>query len=453
MSSRDEYLDFIFQLEQDLELFEKEFKGVNYWELIRSDVCRTINPSYSSNKSDQESSSLPKERILSILKSITVRNPFISGKKDLLYFGDPRRQNINGLYHEKCFEPALEKSNFDFEILEPIDYSYGSHREPQSTESKYTDFIDLFSTLSSRLFARFKHLSESETSDIEEIQTRLKTKFGNDIELDQILLREVYRFKISKLVYKIFLTLKSPSIVVYAIGGAGALPAACKEKNIPVAEVQHGYIGENHHDYSFSEDTELHYAPDYFFLWGEKWKETNPFSGDVELNVTGYPYMGLFENKDMNINKSNMALIISQPNYREKLLDFAVRLNEDTEYDVVYRLHPSENKNDYSEFSGILEIVGAEEKPLYTQFTESGCVLGVSSTALYEATYFGNFVYILDIPEAIELNSLIDNNLAKKVSDPQELQKEKLNGEINSEYFFTSNPAEKIEKVLGQILT
>lgn len=451
-SNRDEYFDFIFQLEKELDLFGREIKDVKYWELIRSDVRKKITPCYGLNESNQDSLKFSKRRLLSILKSITTRNPFITASKDVLYFGDSRRQKFDNYYHEKCFEPALEELEYSYSIFEPIDYSYEGHREPQSTKANYTDFIDLISTTSSVLIAKFSIITGKEGRIVEKVERRLDEEFNSDLNLYSQVLRSIYRFKISKLLYRILLKITQPNIVVYAIGGSGALPEACKEEQIPVAEIQHGFIDENHHDYAFPENVSLSYAPDYFFIWGEKWKESSPFSGNVVLKVTGYPYIELFEEDNQSNIKDNAILIISQPIYKRELLDFAVKLSEETEYKVVYRLHPSEDKKDYSEIPDHLEIVKAEEKPLYSQFADVDSVLGVSSTALYEAVYFENFVYILDVSQATELNDLIDSNLAKKVTAPEDVQKNRLTSKIDSDYFFKSNPTRKIEKVLGRIL-
>jgi hypothetical protein len=451
LNSRKEIFQALLEFEEQEECYEKELKGENFWELVRDKVYKELSVGRKIRPEGINPFLRIKRRLFFLSKSILFRNPFLKSDADVLYFGDPRRQEISGEHVEKCFEPIIDEIDYEVLMFESLDRSDFIHHEPQEHKARYTDLIDIISTSAALIAARFKKPDGEEQKVLNNLEGSLLEEFDLDLDLENLSLIDLYRFKYKKKMYTVLLRRHEPEAVVYAVGGSGALPATCRNQDVPVAEMQHGFIDENHPDYFYPEDTELEYAPDYFFTWGERWKQKEPFQKNVERRVTGYPFLETFD--DSESHDGEKILVISQPIYREQLVDFAVTLSESSSKDVVYRLHPSEEIEEYSDVSEKLKITQAGEKSLYNQFKESEAVLGVNSTALYEAIYFGKFVYLLDIPEAPILNDLIEEGAAATVQEVQEIKGHKVPESVDKSAFFVPNPAEKkIKKSLDEIV-
>ena len=83
------------------------------------------------------------------------------------------------------------------------------------------------------------------------------------------------------------------------------------------------------------------------------------------------------------------------------------------DWHFIYKLHPEENLKDYqlsdyeiSELSNFDFIIN--EIPIYKLLSESKFVIGVFSSALFEAKYFGCKIILLDIP-GVEFAELLVN--------------------------------------------
>ena len=71
---------------------------------------------------------------------------------------------------------------------------------------------------------------------------------------------------------------------------------ACKERNIPVIEIQHGYIGTTHRSYNLVRDLGTKLYPDYFLGWGDYEKQffsdpTNHFITSDRVFTVGNFYL------------------------------------------------------------------------------------------------------------------------------------------------------------------
>ncbi len=465
MGSIDEMSREFLKFEQDLNLFSQKIDGVLFWERIRFRVYTRIYESTAGEQTPTTSIRRKKTRFRFYISSLLniPKNPFLSGKKDILFVGHPRRVRYDdGKWNDLYTDPIIEGLSRSYVLIEP-DFNL-IHHEPSRTENlKYLDFIVFLSDIQSKLGIRKIRITKRETDVMDQVQSEILSRFNVKLNIRNLVLLNLRQRKTSLPLYLALLKRISPKIIVLAVSyGKEDLIEAAKILNIPTAELQHGVIYPMHLGYSFSgaHATKLTF-PDYLLVFGDYWANVAdyPISKDKVVSV-GYPYMDIEREKVSNNIKKKQILIISQGGIGNAISKFTVELSHlvGEEYNIIYKLHPREAEGWKKRYPELLDtdvtVIDRTDIPLYQLFSESSIQIGVSSTALYEGLVFGLRTFLIDAPSVEFFDNLISSGFAHKVSTAKQvldyITRDTKRMEIDRERFFKSNAVHNIIEFLDQ---
>ena len=233
--------------------------------------------------------------------------------------------------------------------------------------------------------------------------------------------------------YKLLLMLKKPE-EIYLINSCNKAPLvkACKDCGVVVNEIQHGIMVREDlvaHFPGVQEDS-LDYFPDKFLIWEDSYMNTSklPLSAKNIIKSPNRHLQQMLQN-NMNIARTkNQVLIISQPFCSQEIYSYVLKnVGDLKDYRIIYKLHPVENANNLIDTSpgqctGYDNLTfTSNQESIYKLFRESTFVIGVYSTAIFEAVYFGCKVLLLNLPGVEMANSLLENNSARLINSDDRL--------------------------------
>jgi hypothetical protein len=181
-----------------------------------------------------------------------------------------------------------------------------------------------------------------------------------------------------------------------------------KDAGIRTGEFQHGTIVPSHHAYNYGRTPRdnadyRRTLPDYLLTYGSFWSENTRTAS--EKIVIGNPHLStrLASRKSSASPEATLLVVLSQPESALDLVSLAlegeVRLGRDG-YRFVYRLHPLESAADavYGPLRARPSIALNTGGDVYDLLEGASAVIGVSSTALFEAAALGKPVLVYDNP-------------------------------------------------------
>jgi hypothetical protein len=168
--------------------------------------------------------------------------------------------------------------------------------------------------------------------------------------------------------------------------------------------------------------------PDYLLVWGDIWKEPAyiPLPNDRIIS-TGYPYLDKKKADYGSVNSTQQIIFLSQASIGDELSKIASKLslNDDINYDIIYKLHPNEYENWEDRYPRLLEadlrVIGENGPELYNLFAESSIQVGVYSTALFEGIAFGLSTYIYKISGWEYVKNLVSDISVQTFTSDKEL--------------------------------
>lgn len=181
-----------------------------------------------------------------------------------------------------------------------------------------------------------------------------------------------------------------------------------RQRNIPVYEPQHGWIGPSHASYNFgaafSEPELKAYLPDVLLTFGDFWSDAihHP-SAKVAIGKASLEKA--VTRAQEGLTTRDRILLVSSVYRTDELIGFArlVRQRLPRELTVVIRPHPSERPSSETSFAEAIRHDGIElddETDLYRSLARSRAVVGYSSTVLFEALALRVPTLVLDSPLA-----------------------------------------------------
>lgn len=221
--------------------------------------------------------------------------------------------------------------------------------------------------------------------------------------------------------YSLFRTSKSK--VLFAVN-AWQLPtiAAAKRAGLRVIEPQHGVISSMHPRLSWKQEIGGVYLSNEFWQWGSYWGEGLPAS--VKRVTIGAP---TFVTEQRGVAKKRQLLVIGQPQQSKNIVQFARFIAMSVKnLDVVLKPHPQEKLD---EILATLDSFGARPNNLVIEspdsetlpiIAKSEFVVGVYSTALFEAVALGCKVGVLKLDGWKHVHTLVidgEATLIAQVSD------------------------------------
>ncbi len=426
----------ITDLEKKHNLFDWKINNVYVWQSARVNIYVTILDLLIPN--NIVPSEIPKiERFKILLKRIFINsliyNPFLDfSKSDILIFESGRKYLVDDSYIDIYTDYILEdfyNEKVTFCKYE-TNYVY-DHLTRRSMKNKHTDFISIASRIISNFISI--RIDKDNSVRIKILENEIEQLLNINIDLESVLHSEIKRFKSEYILYNKLFKRKNPkNIYLTSSGDKSPLIKAAKDNNIEVNELQHGLIvkeGLISHFPDVIEDS-LAYFPDKFFVWKElnMWTSKLPVSQNNIVGFTNRHLEYMLKQSSQYKRKLNQILIISQPYCSQEILKFVMNnLDSMESWNIVYKIHPSENlsyfsdknENQFSQYENLAFVNNTTS--IYQLFAESQYVIGVFSTALFEASYFGCKVLLLDLPGVEIASSLIRNGKARLVKSDDKL--------------------------------
>jgi hypothetical protein len=449
------YKDFL-ALEEDLDLLEKTIQDVYFWERIRIDVHQRLVEDLH-GESDNNRSGSHEEYINGLkllVKNFVSRNPWFAPEREFLFYSKGRRKQLaDGNWWDIYIDPIVDSLEESYECLErPYRVS---HRRPAKTENlRYTDVIEFVGAIPEQIGFGRVSLADSEMSLLKRIESELSSRFGISIPIVDKVRSDLARRRVQLPLFRSVIRGISPEIAFLTSSyyGRETFVEACQLEGIPVIELQHGVITKYHLGYSYP-DGEKRAFPDYFFAFGDFWKETVdlPIPNENVYSV-GYPFLEQEARSYDNIKSTEQVVFISQSIIGEKLSQFAATLAEnDEKHRIVYKLHPKEYDTWKEEYPWLCEAdldVVTDSPSLYRIFSESNTQIGVYSTALFEGLYFELDTHIVELPGHEYMDPLIEAGCAQLISglDDYVATEEVRAKPFDKGYFFEPDSVEMLKK-------
>jgi hypothetical protein len=466
-----EIYDAFFEIEDKFDLLNKKINGIYFWERIRHIIIEHVL---------KENLPIPYpfplvsiewkiQNLLGIVirsfRNILFKNPFLSTKKDILLFGFPRRKlKSDGKWWDIFNDPIIENLNYSYELIE--NYYGKNHLKPPKTQNiRYLDFVVFLSVF--KIYFRLVRIifSSEEINLLKKLSEEFKSKFKFDLDLVKYIKKDLLIRKASLPLIKKYLQKISPKIIIGVMKGSRWFPLeAAKHLGIPTIELQHGVIHQYHLLYSYRKNRLKRVFPDYFFTFGDYWRDSVsfPISKNNVVSV-GYPYLEDEILKYKNVKKKNQIIFLSSVEIGKELSNFAFEFSKrkKTNFDVIIKLHPGEYHRWKSLYPLLINspiiIIDNDEPPLYQLLMESKVQVGVNSTVIYEGIHLGLKTFLLDIPWIETMEYLIKMRLVKLINSVEQLELELLNLEENdvwddSDYFFKKNASHNVNKQIKSII-
>lgn len=423
----------IWKIEQEFGLLDVEIHGVKIWQALRMELYYDIAQKLElldAPRARQSGKKYKVKYLLSFLNSSIFYNPFFDfTKKEVLVFDHARKVLVDGkyidIYTHYMIEDLKEKGP-SFEVYEQsyLDQHFG---KPDGCR-KHLDFIRVITKIYSLLpIYRFPN---EDVSLVKIIEERLFEDLGIELDLLNRFQKYVKRFKVQYTLFKKLFELKCPE-VVYVVVSYGLAPIikAAKDKGVEVIELQHGVFSDYHLGYSFPSTAadSLDYFPDRLLVWDDYWRRMCKLP--LSPNKIAIKRFSFFDKKYGEFKhvkrKEKQIIVISQGVIGSKLADIILKnISDLQEYKIIYKLHPGEygRWRDYpslvklESFSNV-NIIDTNDVSLYRLLAESKYVIGVFSTALFEALDFNCALFIVDLPGVEYMQNLISDDKAIFIGD------------------------------------
>ena len=365
-------------------------------------------------------------RLLRILVNGVLRNPYIDFRKsDILVFRSSRRYLCKNEYIDIYTQNLVEKLKKDKARLTVYEM------EPENVETrsinaeKHIDFIQVASKALQKI--NFQKFSSSEIDEIKKIQQNLKEEFGFEADLVTQFKDYFRKFKAEQFLYNILFWIKKPKeIFIVSSSDKQALIFAAKSRQIVVNELQHGLMSNMDAimNYPYTEEESLQYFPNRFFSWDN----VNMFFSKLPLkdeNIrkisNGHIVNMLTETKNIP-KEENTILIISQPFGSKDIQKFILHnIAELKDFKIIYKIHPTEDRDEFTSFLEAakpysnIEFLDNEQS-IYALMKRAKYVVGIYSSALFEATAFNCEIILLNLP-GVEMAFPLLNNPVNKLLD------------------------------------
>ncbi|WP_082230104.1 hypothetical protein [Halorubrum lipolyticum] len=461
LTDPEEYKSF----ESELDLFSIHVDHLPIWERIRFKVAREIASQQGQGQPHTQREDGLKDYLRGFslwLKNAVHRNPYLAGEHDYLFAGHPRRKlEEDGYWWDIYCDPIHEKEELDYVHMEMPHLL--SHRSPAKTNNlRYLELVEYGGTIQRQIGLRQPSIPDEVISRLREAEAEIERRFDADIDLVSKVRHNLHVRNTNLPLYERLLDRVDPEVAIVVVSyGRETFIEACKRKEIPVVELQHGVIYDTHFGYAYPEDETKVMFPDYVLTWGEFWNENLRFPiPDERVISVGYPYLEDRLNQYDDVEPAKQLLFISQGTIGRELSQFALKVHEDDriEHEVVYKLHPGEYDRWEDEYPWLAEsdmrVIDESEPPLYRLFAESSAQVGVGSTAVYEGLCFDLETFVFEADGADVLQPLVEDGAASMIEDVDDLAGQMGSvdtSQFDRERFFKSDSVANILEELERI--
>lgn len=476
MLNQNDFCKRFCELEESHKLFDVEFNGITYWKharyfvlnMIRYKLYGTNVPFWFDNdKRDTWKLSKYTHEYQKLTDKL-FHNINLCTQKDVLLFSSSRRVKDGKKYVSPMTDEIslrLERSHC---ILE-APYCGGYYRPALVKGIKYFDVwngVGEDTKLRAPLNrGRFR----------KQILKIFEDEFGIEFtnEEKKILLVNInyYIMYRNDLInnYKKIIKKIAPKVVLYTcayIGDMVVLTEALKEMNIPSIELLHGYVEDTTVPYNYSNINLNDALPDYIFAFSQIQKDIIHWGiPKKNVRVVGWPWLEKKKNElsvdvDRQKKKKTILFISSGNPVIAKYVDVLSRELDQNQYEIILKLHPTEFvawKEQYHNLPDAVQVIDNNEHDIYFYFAKSDIVIGIVSTALYEAAIYPVPIFILAEDMYERMNILLRSGRAELVHDETALlscvTKESGGNYKMDAAFFAEHAMENINNEIENIIT
>lgn len=478
----------IVDVERSLNLFSKKFQGTRFWQLARFDVFdRLIQINFGASNSETallsrfdkmkshiaggnlrgviESKNLISDLVKFLMSPLNVkRNPLFSFQKDVLFICHPRRVLMSdGFWWDIYSDFIINELESSIIAIEKHDLL--KHRTPAKTdELRYLDVLHSLQYLGVYSNLAKLRLSKSERSFLVDIENELNRHFPKGIGVHDIIINTLQKGLFEEPFYSLLLKRIKPKVIVLTTSYSHiTLNRVAQDMGIPVIELQHGMIGPYHVGYSYPPDMHREVTfPDFLFTFGDFWRDAANFPIDRENIVpVGFPYLERQLQNYQLSKERNSIMLVSQSVVGSTIANFAVELSKmsEIEEEIILKLHPRDHigwRERYRELNrSTVRVISNPKTSIYQLFTKSKAIIGVFSTAVFEAAMFGLDTYAIDAFGVENIKHFVDSGVVEVVKSPLEFLEKFGNRQkkpIATEMYFKRHSARRIARYIESIV-
>lgn len=457
----DELKDF----ENKHNLFYRRYNGVNYWQMIRLNLVSGNENESTEKKVRDHKRGVLWQNIRYCIKNIIADSVHIRSKKecDILYFDQCSYSYVDGEWKDTYFDY--------FEIEKEYKVNRCYYLRKKISKFGIGVAIPLTKYYFFRMLAKLNKKigrDEKEIEQIKKIDVALSRR-GNNVLVEHQVKNAYFLFKAYKPFYDQLLKNWNPKavfIVCHYDETLFPLYQACKEKGVPVIELQHG-LASGVYGYSYKDRTDVgKQLPSHIFTYGDIWDSYIKMPSTTKVISVGNAFLENRKEKYSNVEIDYKKVIIySFPDERGRLIDLAIYVAKTmSEYQIMLKLHPrelqffDEIENRIKDIDN-LEIVDKKTE-LYELLSSAGHHIAISSTVLYEASIYDSRRYVYSRPIYVErMQPLIDAGLAIPFNEVEEIPrlimdgKEKITTIENKNLMWKLNASLNARTALRKILS
>jgi hypothetical protein len=301
----------------------------------------------------------------------------------------------------------------------------------------FTSFAGFRGRLRQRLGQRMgrRDLTAPDSERVTAIEDALDKRLGLRVPLTGLVGRELTKHLALRRLYRSLLRRRGIQTLYVVVGYFHQhVVAAARDLGIRVVELQHGTITPYHLGYSYPGSPAVPDQPDELWCFGPYWAETVDLPGGMTTRVIGAPFVRRLTPEQLVAKDPALVVFVSQGTTGQQLLPVATKLAElRPELSVVFRLHPSEHRSDYT--AGVvagpdnIRLSGGRATPgvdapvesTYDLMAAATYLAGVSTTALFEGMVLGCRTIVVDLAGAEYMAPAVERGDAISVGDAAEL--------------------------------
>ncbi len=429
------FSDSFFEFENELKLFDEKIEDIYFWALIRDRIHENIliNKGLLEPPSQTVSGSLG-GKIKTFTKYFfqafaNALKPY--PKADTLIINHPRKVNVNGSYQDIYSQWLIDSLKEKGESYLVLDFPLNWSEHPMKKD-KHIRNLDNFSIVKKVYYKYFARNKLQNNELLKKISELLIERYGNDGGLFNVCFTQMNIFKADYKYYCKTLKKIQPEKIFYVvINSMFGMIAAAHDLGIEVEEIQHGLMCRYHVNYSFPYNDKIPYFPDRYCLFGKYWGDITPLP--LGEDCLDYYVNPIRQNKpgEERPNKNNKIMFLTQLICTTEMLEFLAEILKDpksSDYEFIIKLHPAEYHVWREIYPMLRELVLRDnitvidnfDIPLYDLFKQADRVVGVASTSLFEALYFGCDVYLINVSGVEWVRPLMDESFSTFVEKPSE---------------------------------
>lgn len=430
--------ELIFTIERSERLLEPgtwPIKSRLVWEASRHRLGETLRSAMIENSLDYAAyyKGVGRERqrigeTCHFIWSSIIRSPFLAPtRRPVLVWSHQRKQRREDGCNEDIYSsPVIQQVGSKNAVIVDPPFRGRYQSVNRLCRHAYTGGLLLVIARLLKQFLKFRRFRQIEELAIQ-IQPYLRQSLpAIDLCMSSFLHDRAADLWAKAFVFDLLLRRLKPKVLIVANSyGFPGLLLAAKMQSIPVVEIQHGIISNDHLGYAVPANCSREIYPDKLYIFGDYWRETVSYPAkDFEAVTTGFPYFEYRRGKIADVVKVDLLVILSQPTLRSQLEELAVRVipKISPSIRIIFKLHPSESMVDRSvEHShrafndlirnGRLEIV-KDEVDTYELLARAKWVMGGYSTAIFEAIGLGCQALLAELPGSDMMRPLVQRGCA-----------------------------------------